>query len=176
MSVNLGISIGVYDLDPQDLTEVVIGAQTWLLYNCNVGGIAPNEDENTRSVYGALYTHEEAVAIAAATSGYHLPSKTEFETLTGGVTDGGDLKEAGLDHWLTPNTDADNSSGFTALPAGQAYDNIASSFQERAYFWSSTQQTGDSWYFMRLDYDDNLMGTGGVASGDLQYSVRLIKD
>jgi uncharacterized protein (TIGR02145 family) len=54
--------------------------------------------------------------------GYHVMTAEEAGTIAtalGGTTiAGGKLKEAGLAHWLTPNTDADNTSGFTLLPAG----------------------------------------------------------
>jgi uncharacterized protein (TIGR02145 family) len=54
--------------------------------------------------------------------GYHVMTAEEAGTIAtalGGTTiAGGKMKEAGLAHWLTPNTDADNTSGFTLLPAG----------------------------------------------------------
>jgi hypothetical protein len=33
------------------------------------------------------------------------------------------MKQVGTTHWFGPNTDATNSSGFTALPGGYRYDN-----------------------------------------------------
>ena len=54
--------------------------------------------------------------------GWHLPTHTEWTTLTdylGGITvAGGKLKEAGTRFWNTPNNNATNESGFTALPGG----------------------------------------------------------
>jgi uncharacterized protein (TIGR02145 family) len=58
--------------------------------------------------------------------GWHVPSIDEYNTLISNLGGdrtlvGGYLKEAGTAHWLAPNTGADNSSGFTALPGGSHY-------------------------------------------------------
>jgi hypothetical protein len=53
---------------------------------------------------------------------------------------GGKLKEAGLAHWIDPNTGATNSSGFTLLPSGWRAHNNGSyeNLTYMAYQWSST--------------------------------------
>ena len=83
--------------------------------------------------------------------GWHLPSATtewpyydtEWTTLIdylgGTYKAGGKLKETGTTHWNSPNADATNETGFTALPGGN-YGVSASSFSSLgryAYFWSA---------------------------------------
>jgi len=54
--------------------------------------------------------------------GWHVPNDAEWTTLTdylgGASVAGGKMKESFTAHWGTPNTNAVNSSGFTALPCG----------------------------------------------------------
>lgn len=53
---------------------------------------------------------------------------------------GGPLKEAGTKHWLAPNSGADNSSGFGALPCGlRCEDGTYGSLTMASYFWTSTE-------------------------------------
>lgn len=76
--------------------------------------------------YGYLYNWYAATdARNIANTGWHVPSKTEFETLVselgGDTVAGGYLKETGLTHWNSPNTGADNSSGFYGRGSGLRY-------------------------------------------------------
>ncbi|MCK9616289.1 MAG: fibrobacter succinogenes major paralogous domain-containing protein [Lentimicrobiaceae bacterium] len=104
------------------------------------------------TVYGGLYNWYTIVDLrGVAPDGWHVPTDEEWTALKaylGGdeKTVGGKLKESGLAHWLLPNTDATNSSGFTALPGGFRGNAETGEFQgcfyginEGGYFWSATE-------------------------------------
>jgi len=75
-------------------------------------------------IYGEIvitFSNQDIVYKNIAPIGWHVPIQTDFETLVsyiGGYTHGGDLKETGTDSWLTPNTGATNTTGFTAKGSG----------------------------------------------------------
>lgn len=94
-----------------------------------------NNDAANNATYGKLYNWYAVAGIYDAASlanptlrkklaptGWHVPTDAEWTTLTtclgGESVAGGKMKETGTAHWLSPNTDATNSSGFTALPGG----------------------------------------------------------
>jgi uncharacterized protein (TIGR02145 family) len=89
---------------------------------------------------------------------------------------GGNLKEAGLTHWLSPNTGADNSTGFTALPAGIRYfEGTFSSVLSYAAIWAGTDSISNDAPFAGLYYGD-----AGFAIGHRNkkhgFSVRCVKN
>ena len=55
-------------------------------------------------------------------TGWHIPTPSEWVTLSdylgGDAGASGKMKEVGFTHWLSPNFEATNESGFTALPGG----------------------------------------------------------
>ena len=159
---------------PNVIPEVVIGTQTWSLRNYDFGGIDVNDDFTNVSDYGKLYTWEEAVAIDV--DGWHLPTNAEWDTLItylGGTgVAGGKMKEAGLSHWSSPNTGATNSSGFTALPAGDQISQITWD----AYLWSATEYDGSNAYVYQLSASTDDIAQGYNTKALSKYSVRLIKD
>ncbi|MBI5185454.1 MAG: fibrobacter succinogenes major paralogous domain-containing protein [Nitrospinae bacterium] len=84
---------------------------------------AHNGNESNVATYGRLYTwHAATDSRGLCQTGWHLPADAEWTTLEnylgGSSVAGGKMKEAGTFHWNSPNTSADNSSGFTALPSG----------------------------------------------------------
>jgi len=116
-------------------------------------------------------------------SGWHVPSDAEWtilENFLGGASvAGGKLKEAGTVHWNAPNTGADNSSGFTALPGGE-YDDYYTPRQfrllnEYAVFWTSTEVNS-------LKARERYIAFNSAASSVydwfkvMKYSIRCIKD
>lgn len=119
-------------------------------YYCYFNNNANNEGET----FGALYTYAAAIAHnwekdnvdnqGICPDGWHLPSDAEWEAiinhLGGSDIAGGKMKEAGTVHWDSPNTGADNSSGFTALPAGYRSGNVGvfGNWKAGTCWWSST--------------------------------------
>jgi len=98
-----------------------------------------NNDPANEAVYGKLYNWYAVVGIWDAASlsnpslrkslapvGKHIPTATEYTTLItflGGTSvAGGKLKEQGFCHWISPNTDATNSSGWAGLPGSEILD------------------------------------------------------
>ncbi len=141
-----------------------------------------NNDVANKAVYGGLYNwYAVADARNIAPSGWHVPTDSEWTTLTTYLGSesiaGGKLKETGTAHWYSPNVGATNASGFTALPGGgRLYnDGTFHGVGGNGYWWSSTE--GDAifaWgrYFgygsahAYLDYDYKQYG----------FSVRCIQD
>lgn len=117
-----------------------------------------------------------------APEGWHVATKADWDELmaTLGGTDaaGGKLKEAGTAHWLSPNTGATNSSGFTALPAGYKAGIVQDgfySFGGIASFWTSTEANGNGAVDFVLSKDDATLEefTSAKYGG---HSVRCVKD
>jgi uncharacterized protein (TIGR02145 family) len=155
--------------DGYDYSTVLIGDQCWFSENCRyLPEVSPSSEGNTINPYYYVYDYEGTdVAAAQATdsyttygvlynwpavmtdgicpSGWHIPSVGEFTQLTdylgGEGVAGGKMKEAGYDHWNSPNTGATNSSGWTGLPAGFRY-HAGPYFQEsgsNGYWWTTAE-------------------------------------
>ena len=111
---------------------------------------------------------------------WHVPTDAEWTVLTdylgGEIVAGGKLKEVGTTSWNSPNTDATNTSLFSALPGGSRdgkgfYHNIGSD----GYWWSSTENgSANIWDRILYNYVGNVYRNGdGKVAG---LSVRCIKD
>ncbi len=114
---------------------VKIGSQIWMAQNLNynIAGSGCNQCET----YGRLYTWD--AANRACPSSWHLPSDSEWQTLIdylgGSGVAGGKMKSTGT--WQSPNTDATNSSGFSALPGGFRLANGSFYNAGNGGWWSS---------------------------------------
>jgi uncharacterized protein (TIGR02145 family) len=142
----------------------------------------------TANKFGALYNW---YAISPASNGnknicpmgWHVPTDEEWTTLInylgGESVAGGKMKTVGTQLWQPPNSDATNSSGFSALPSGNRNaDGFGGSFFEinaTTAYWTSTDiGPFDSWArSLRYDNSNTVRFSANKSYG---YSVRCIKD
>jgi uncharacterized protein (TIGR02145 family) len=165
--------------------------------NCTTYGGLYQWAEMVQYTNGATNTASPSPALpeplqGICPSGWHIPTDAEWCTMENtveastdascniagwrGTNTGGLLKETGTTHWTSPNTDATNTSGFTALPGGyRSTDGSFGGVGINGYWWSATE-TGasigwrrDLYYLESRVYRVN--GTKGYA-----FSVRCVKD
>jgi uncharacterized protein (TIGR02145 family) len=151
-------------------------------------------------IYGGLYqwdemmqyvTEEGVQGICPPAGGWHLPTDAEWCTLEQtvdptitcsstdwrGIDGGGKLKEAGTNHWGAPNTDATNSSGFTALPGGyRQVDKTFYNITGGSFLWSSSDfATTNSWR-RTLGHNSSQVYRSNDVPKVLGFSVRCLKN
>ncbi len=164
------------DVDGNVYNTVKIGEQCWMKENLKTthfsDGSAINEmqdsalwvntslthapamsyyDNNIQNnfTYGALYNwYAVTDKRNLCPTGWHVPSNDEFQILSdylgGDDISGSHLKDITL--WSVSNSGNDNSSGFTALPAGLRYHNGGFyGLGENGDFWSSTGGSSRAW-------------------------------
>ena len=178
--------------DPRDgkiYKTVNIGKQTWftenLAYKPSSGNYSAYVKDTTNvAKYGYLYDWGTAKSVCPA--GWHLPTDTEWSTLTdylgGENVAGGKLKETGTTHWDSPNTGATNESGFTALPGGclqlfgqfQYIGNVGRWWSSTSYKEGSKERIGDAW-FRGMDARDGKISRDS-STEVAGFSVRCIRD
>jgi uncharacterized protein (TIGR02145 family) len=173
----------VVDVDRNTYKSVKIGEQIWMAENLKTtkyrdGSTIPNVTDNNlwnylktdafcwynndattyKNTNGALYNwYAINNTKKLCPLDWHVPTDAEWKALTdylgGANVAGGKMKEAGTTLWKDPNTDADNSSGFTALPTAARWS-IFYPLGSFSIFWSATSKDttiyAGTWC---LDYD-----------------------
>ena len=85
------------------------------------------------------------------------------------------MKESGTTHWSSPNTNANNSSGFTGLPGGIRFSTGPFILVGRdGYWWCSTEDDTAAAWFRMLGYDDLI--TRSNTNKRVGFSVRCLID
>ena len=154
-----------------------------------------NDLESNCAVYGGLYQWNEMMQYVTTPgvkgicpTGWHIPTDAQWTTVTtflGGQFDvGGKMKstgtiEAGTGLWYySPNTEATNESGFTAVPAGCINDLVTfGNLGEFGYWWSSSESEydpGNAWYRRMCFCDSNFYRDYNYE--DAGISVRCLRD
>ncbi len=140
-----------------------------------------NNIDISKDTYGALYNFTAVDRGGLCPSGWHVPGMEEWEILTDCLgrieVAGGKLKEAGFIHWKNPNSGADNSCGFTALPGGMRTPGAGFMLMGYKGSWwtgeSSFRATGIAW---SLSYETVTAQFMDEARANNGFSVRCIKD
>lgn len=197
----------ITDVDGNIYKTIKIGDQIWMAENLRVthyqnGDEIPNVKDSTQwaeqiegaycnynntenldtiATFGRLYNWYTTQDIRGlAPEGWRVANSVDWliliEYLGGDTIASKHLKEAGTLHWDGPNN-ADNSSGFTALPSGRRYKTqFYSGFELYSVFWTSSLYSETSAPFLYLTtWNDNLVykGFNFKING---YAIRCIKE
>ncbi|MDP4238126.1 MAG: fibrobacter succinogenes major paralogous domain-containing protein [Bacteroidota bacterium] len=194
------------DIDGNVYHSVKIGTQTWMVENLKVtkyrnGESIPNVTDNDTwlllgtgaccnynndavnvAKYGKLYNwYALADSRNIAPAGWHVPSDAEWTTLTtflgGESMSGGKLKETGTTDWASPNANATNRVGFSALPGGYRgnYDGGFYGIGNYGYWWGfSDDGTCNGW---NRGMSFNFINVGrNRYNKSAGFSLRCVKD
>lgn len=162
----------ISDIDGNEYKTVEIGSQIWMKENLKTttffdGTKIPdisnngewanmltpgycwynNNPSTYKEAYGALYNWYAINTGKLCPTGWHVSSEAEWVTLTtyvGEYVAANKLKESGTEHWTSPNTEATDEYGFTALPGGFR-DFSNGQFKDLGgvgYFWTSDECEG----------------------------------
>jgi uncharacterized protein (TIGR02145 family) len=197
----------VTDLDGNAYEVVKIGTQEWLVGNLKTtkyrnGDSIPevtvkdewfalttgawcyfNNDPALGAIYGKLYPwYAVNDPRGLAPAEWHVATTNDWLTLInalgGDIVAGGKLKQAGIAHWLSPNTDATSETGFTALPG--SYRGYAGAFDfGHLGFWGSWWAATDfdefsAWCYTMFN-DNGEVGSFADRKGK-GFSVRCVRD
>ncbi|MCE4565589.1 fibrobacter succinogenes major paralogous domain-containing protein [Maribellus sp. CM-23] len=201
----------VTDIDGNLYNTVTIGTQTWLVenlkttrYNDETDIPLMNDDSSwdtigssgycwydnniaNKDLYGALYNWPAVNSEKLCPAGWHVPTDAEWSTLAdylGGEYVAAEFLKAVESNWISPNTIANNYSGFCALPGGGA-SGVGSFFGKgiELVLWSSTidYSFGDSagWNIYWLIRENNTVQRNGFTSkgGSQNFlSIRCVKN
>ncbi|KAA2238851.1 hypothetical protein F0L74_21800 [Chitinophaga agrisoli] len=164
-----------------DAINKVLDGYWWEYYVTNHTGAysSYNYDDANAPVYGLLYNHGTITDTRnVCPVGWHLPTNEDWQTLSnylgGDQVAGGKMKEAGTTHWQAPNTGATNSSGFTALPAGNVGYGGFYAMGQNCGFWSDYNQVFS--YSVGLYYQSEWIAVSDNGPSILGLSIRCIKD
>jgi uncharacterized protein (TIGR02145 family) len=157
--------------DPTAWAALTTGA--WCYYNNSAANGA---------IYGKLYNwYAVNDPRGLALEGWHIPTDFEWTTLEnclgGASVAGGAMKEIGTIHWTTPNTGANNISGFTCLPGGQRFALGFNFVGLGGYLWSATDAGGSgstAWSRSLSASNENIFKNNNNKQNG--FSVRCLRD
>ena len=191
--------------DGKTYKRVKIGSQTWMAENLTYKAegsvcygengevvisreefdvvtktLSPAEVQANCDKYSRLYDWK--TALKACPSGWHLPSKAEWEVLDKAV---GGEKVAGKklkssSGWNDNNGKPGNGTdefGFSALPGGGGssggyFDDVGN----QGTWWTATEYDSNGTYIRIMNYGYDLLNSGNSFGESLVFSVRCVQD
>jgi len=201
----------VSDIDGNTYRTIQIGPQLWMAENLkttrlNDGTMIPevtdnydwgtlatpgyswylNDAASYKAIYGAMYNWYAVATNNLCPTGWHVPTETDFNALTSYLGDypGSKLTESGNAHWLYPDIEATNESGFTGLPAGTRHTDLSGwdpvvrfvSIGLGANWWSATEVSSADARFLSIYWDDFTFFNPYPGNKNNGMSVRCVKD
>jgi uncharacterized protein (TIGR02145 family) len=160
---------------PDDWAKLTIGA--WCYYDNNP------ENGKLYNWFAVVGVHDTAslnnlsLRKKLAPTGYSIPTDAEWTTLTSfiGSEAGGKMKETDTSNWTSPNSEATNSSGFTALPGGICISNGDFHFiGYYGYWWSATSADAATAWNRSLGYNSSI-ACRSYDDKNYGFAVRCIK-
>ncbi len=140
-----------------------------------------NHDPASGRIYGKLYNwYAVNDSRGLAAKGWHIASASEWQTLidyySGLELAGGKLKQKGTRFWKSPNTGAEDTDGFAALPGGLC-DQSGRFFTINNYavFWTATETSRASAVARHLSHAETKIYQDGMDKA-FGFSVRCVKD
>ncbi|MEY4329673.1 MAG: hypothetical protein RL609_421 [Bacteroidota bacterium] len=145
-----------------------------------------NNDVVNNYMYGKLYNWYAVNDIRGiCPAEWHVPTDAEWSSFINFLdpsADGGNnvniagSKMKSTTGWNSPNTGANNESGFTGLPAGYRNGNGGYNYiGEFGDWWSSTETDSNFAWYRNLGYDRPYVSRANYGKKD-GFSVRCIKD
>ena len=205
-TVITGITGSVSDVEGNTYGTIGIGYQYWITSNLrttklNDGTDIPKAEKDSlwnvlstagfswydndslfaeQNAYGALYNWPAAVTGKLCPTGWHVPTEADvselLDYLDGSSVAGGKLKASGTSQWASPNTDATNEVGFSALPAGKRNtDGLFDFVAIEANWWTMSDYSTHtaSYYYIQYNYGNAYQAHANKRTG---LSVRCVKD
>lgn len=164
-----------------DEIPFVVDNLTWQSLTSGACSWWNNDSASYDCPYGRLYNwYAVADARNICPTGWHVPGDNELmdlENMLGGLpVAGGKMKSQDTLYWNAPNTSADNSSGFSALPGGHRLDIGAfGSVGDGCYLWSSTPNDtlSATYHFIAFNLSNIIVSSSNKTVG---FSVRCVHD
>ncbi|MDR0517045.1 MAG: hypothetical protein LBH25_08385 [Fibromonadaceae bacterium] len=197
--------------DNKNYITVVIGTQTWMAQNLNYtptsgSSKCPNNTAANCATYGRQYDWATAMGLVSSynttlynmantkhkgvcPTGWHLPSKSEWETLVIYVGTNPGTKLKATSGWPGSNANGTDNYSFAALPGGYVeYGAVLDSYRDigtSGLWWTASEYSANYAYDKMMGSStDNYTGVYnyGNASNDYSWtkrdmlSVRCVKD
>jgi uncharacterized protein (TIGR02145 family) len=176
--------------DNKEYKYVTICSQTWFAENLDYeveGSKCYDDDPANCTKYGRLYNWSTAMSVCP--SGWHLPSGTEWTTLTNYVGSSAGAKLKATSGWLNCGPSGSSGShscedtyGFSALPgsfgiASGSFGGIISFAGRSGFWWTATEYSASASYAWRRDMDNNSSDVNSDRSVKSNlFSVRCVQD
>ncbi len=169
---------------------VKIGDQVWMAQNLSYkmnGRFCYKNSVRYCNIYGGLYlwsavvgdseskceSRESCKIQGICPDGWHMPDTTEWSKLYSTMGKSGYAMQAkGFENWPLATDDY----GFSALPAGNWFNDGFYNMGFTGDFWLTTRKDDGEPYYWDLNYDADRSGFKTLISSQMRLSIRCIKD